>query len=250
MAKHRAGLHKEITSIFEGVPIPKSNGVQHSSAAHAPDNTSHVPPKPPAPAPQIPTTPKPQQPVQAPSKAAPAKQPKADVAVKTAGQAPWQQTWEQIKNKLFTTPKQGVSSTRQKAMVVLVPGLFIVLIFVFTKVLGTSSPKTAGPSSFEPTNTVAASAHKIDWQIPEPYPTTLRDPMRISSVTIAQAGTSKLIIKSIVYSEANQSTSSTSIGNQIVHEGEKVLGATITKINKDSVEFEMNGKTWTQKVQR
>jgi len=27
------------------------------------------------------------------------------------------------------------------------------------------------------------------------------------------------------------------------------LGATIVKINKNSVEFEMNGKKWTQKVQ-
>jgi hypothetical protein len=39
------------------------------------------------------------------------------------------------------------------------------------------------------------------------------------------------------------------VGIEIVHVGSKVAGATVTKINKDDVEFEINGKKWTQKVQ-
>ncbi|GAI39939.1 unnamed protein product, partial [marine sediment metagenome] len=62
-----------------------------------------------------------------------------------------------------------------------------------------------------------------------------------------QTGTSGLIVKGIVYNEDN---SSAVIGVQIVHEGDKVSGVTIIKINEKSVDFEMNGKRWTQKVQR
>jgi len=239
--QRRVGLQKKVSSIFTGVPIPKDNGTQQPSGAPAPERPNYAPPSHLAG-----TREKPQPPAQPPPKAAPAKQPKAVTTTKAAKQLPWQQTLEQIKNKLFT-PKPGVSPARQKAMVVLVPVLFLAMIFAFSRVLSVPSPKTTGAQSFGPSNAVAASNDEIDWQIPEPYPTTLRDPMQLGSVTTTQDGTGNLIVKGIVYSKNNPSAV---IGNQIVHEGEKVLGATIVKINKDGVEFEMNGKRWTQKVQR
>lgn len=246
MARHKAGLHKEISAIFEGVPVPKDSDAHQPPPGPVSDRNGYVLPKPLSP------TPKPQQPTQSPPKAALPKQPKADAAVKTARRVPWQQTWQQVKDKLFT-PKQGVSTARQKAMVILVPVLFIVLIFMFSQALSTPSPRTTKPPSFGPTNAVATSVYKIDWQVPAPYPTTLRDPMQVASVTTAaatataQAEPGGLIIKGIVYSEDNPSAV---IGTQIVHEGDMVLGATVTKINEDNVEFEMNDKRWTQKVQR
>ena len=57
----------------------------------------------------------------------------------------------------------------------------------------------------------------------------------------------KLVVNGIIYSLENPSAV---VANQIVYEGDKVLGAAIVKINRDSVEFEMNGNKWTQKVQR
>jgi type II secretory pathway component PulC len=57
----------------------------------------------------------------------------------------------------------------------------------------------------------------------------------------------KLIVSGILCSEDK---SSAIIGNRIVHEGDQIQGANIIKINKEGVEFEMNGKKWTQKVQR
>jgi len=239
--QRRVGLQKKVSSIFTGVPIPKDNGAQQPSGAPAPERPNYAPPSHLAG-----TTKKPQQPVQPPPKAAPVKQPKPDVTVKTARQIPWQQTLEQIKTKLFT-PKPGVSPTKQKVTVVLVPVLFLIMIFAFTRVLSSPSPKITGAQSFAPSKAIAASKNEIDWQIPELYPATLRDPMQFGSVTTTQDGTGKLIVKGIVYSENNPSAV---IGNQIVHEGEKVFGATVVKINKDSVELEMNGKRWTQKVQR
>ena len=239
--QRRVGLQKKVSSIFTGVPIPKDNGAQQPSGAPAPERPNYTPPSH-----LSGTTEKPQQPVQPPPKAAPAKQPKPDVTVKTARQIPWQQTLERIKTKLFT-PKPGVSPAKQKAMVILAPVLFLIMIFAFTRVLSSPSPKITGAHSFGPSKAIAGSNNEIDWQIPEPYPATLRDPMQFGSVTTTQDRPGKLIVKGIVYSKNNPSAV---IGNQIVHEGEKVFGATVVKINKDSVELEMNGKRWTQKVQQ
>jgi len=269
MPKYRAGLHRKISSIFDGVPIHKDNGAQQPPHAPIPERPKYEPDhkRPPAlqepdkghlegtPAPPEPSAPshlislpttRPDQPEQPPPKATPTKQPKADTATKTARQIQWRQTLEQIKNKLFE-PKPGVSAARQKTIVISVPVLFIVLIFVFIRVFSTPSRQTTKFPSLGPANAAAASKDKIDWQIPEPYPTTLRDPTRFGPVSIAQAGTGRLIVKGIVYSEDNPSAV---IGTQIVCEGDKILGATVVKINKDSVEFEMDDKGWTQRVQR
>jgi len=263
MAKRRAGLHKEITSIFDGVPIPKDNGTPPLPSAPAPERAGHkeysksnkwrleetgVSKGPAVRAPKTPPTPEPQRPAEPPPEPAPTKQPKVDTAIKTGKQNPLQKVWEQIEKKFFA-PKPGVSATRQKAMAILIPALFLALIFVFVRVFGTAPRRVKGAGKNTAVKTAAGANKKIDWQIPEPYPTTLRDPMQFGPAGTAQAGGGQLIVTGILYIDNNPSASSASIGNQIVREGEKILGATVVKINKDSVEFEMNGKTWTQKVQ-
>jgi len=251
MPKHKRGLHKEISSIFGGVPIPKDNGGgQVSSATTEEEGANYGPPSHLAG-----TTTETQQPAEkSPPKAVPTEERKAapekkvtekPVAIKTARQAALEQTVQRIKDKLFA-PKPGVSSTRQKAMVILVPVLFIGMVLAFVKVLGSGPGETTEPKIIKPSKAIAAATDTIVWQIPPPYPTTLRDPMRLRSVaTTAQSETGKIIVKGIVYSEDNPSAI---IGTEIVYEGDKVSGATVVKINKDSVEFEMNGKRWTQKV--
>jgi len=317
MPKYRAGLHKEVSVIFDGVPIPRKNGTQQPSGAPTPDHTDHVPPEPPAPDQLTSPMPKPQEPTQPPPEAAPPKQPEvappkqpeaappkqpeatlpkqppdaappkqpevappkppeaappkkpedallkppeADAIPKIAkqahwqqvwqqvGQQVWQQVWQQIENKLFT-PKPGVSATKQKVMVISVPVLLMMLIFVLIQSLSTSPQKTNGPWSFEPTNVAAGLNIEIDWQIPQPYPTTLRAPTQFGRVSTAQGEpvkSDKLIVKGIVYSK---DAACAMIDGQILYEGDQVSGATIVKINKRSVEFEMNGKRWAQKVQ-
>jgi hypothetical protein len=54
------------------------------------------------------------------------------------------------------------------------------------------------------------------------------------------------IVKGILYSADNPAAI---IGTQIVHAGDKISGATVVKINKGSVEFEMDGKKWEQNVE-
>ncbi len=163
-----------------------------------------------------------------------------------------QSFWQQITEKLFT-PKSGVSSTKQKATVVMVPVLFIILLIFLFKggVFGTGVHNVEAGQQNTPSGVVpAASNNQIDWKIPEPYPTTLRDPMRLGPIKIADVQTESgglvnLSLKSILYSEDR---SSAVIDNRIVHEGDQVRGVNIIKINRDNVQFEMDGKTWTQQV--
>ena len=191
------------------------------------------------------------------SKVIPVQQPKADnenIANKrTVVKIVSNGFWGQIKNKLFA-PKPGTSTTKQKVMVIMLPVLFILLlIFVFRGgVLGTSANKTEAGDENNASGIASADSNaQIEWKIPETYPATLRDPMQLGPIERVpdqnkSGGLVELTVKSILYSE---DMSSAVIGNKIVHEGEKVRGVRIIKINRDNVEFEMNGKIWYQKVQ-
>ena len=131
--------------------------------------------------------------------------------------------------------------------------MFIGMIVAFYKVLGGVSGTTTEFKEIKPSNAIAASAGAIDWQVPEVYPATLRDPMQFKAPppppdtndTQTVTKTQEIEIKGILYSKENPSAI---IGTEIVYEGDTVSGAKVVKINENSVEFEMNGKTWTQKV--
>jgi len=254
---NRAGLQKRVSSVFRGVPIPQNNKAQKPSGDSAQDRTGNIPPAPVSPeqqAPQSPLIKKLQLSEESFEKAARAKQSqiKINPIVKTTGRS----LWQQIKYKLFT-PKPGVSSTRQKAMVILVPVLSIAMIFALRQVLSTAPRKTEGATNSNTPAVVAAndSDNEIDWQIPEPLPAVTRDPIKLPDQGDTQndeqngtnGETKKRIetIKDIVYSDDKPSAV---IGNLIVYVGDKVNGAAVVKINRDSVEFEKDGERWIQKI--
>ena len=250
MSKYKAGLHKEVSSIFNGVPTQQDNGAEprlHGDDKGRPESPAAT--KPVAPYPLTNATPSPR-----PTEDKIPTQQEKNIRRDTGYERPrtrmqdtkLQQAWQQIRNKLFT-PKPGVSTARQKTMLVSVPVLFIVLLFVFIRVFSVPSGKRAAIAGVGPSGAVAASGARISWQVPASYPTALRDPMQFGLAATSHAGAGGLIVRGIVHSEDNPTAV---ISDQIVHEGDKVLGATIVKIDKDSVEFEMNGKSWTQKVQR
>lgn len=256
MEKRRPGLHKGISTIFNGVPIPKGNGAQQPPDAPKPAYPDHEPaatPQPPGrpdydPQKPLAATPqpvKPEQTVPSPSKPETAKHAKLQTKVKTVGKNPAQQIFEQVKQKLLT-PKPGVSSSKHITTVISIPLLFVILFFVFGKNFIKPSAGKANHLGTENENAAAAANTKFDWVIPEPYPETLRDPMQFGPASGAQKGIGGLVVKGIVYSANNPCAV---IGNDIVHVGEQVMGATVVKINADSVEFESNGKRWTQTVQ-
>jgi len=249
MGKNRVGLQKEISAIFDGTPITRDGGIRRDRQSSAPSRGSYAPPKPLTPSPQAPPPAQLEQPAQPSPEAvqprvARPKGPKPDIAISSVEKKQWQKTLEQIASRLFA-PKPGVSVARQRTMAILIPVLFIVLIFVFSQVFSTPSRKTKKSRTAASASTT--SFDKIDWKIPAEYPTTLRDPMQFGSVTAGQSAASELTVKGIVYS---QDRPSAVIGSEIVREGDRILDVTVIKINKDSVEFEKGGKKWTQKVQR
>jgi hypothetical protein len=250
--KKRLGLHKRISSIFEGVPLPQPGDIQPPPSpsggppAEGAGERSGIPQKPLPPPFQTLRASQASRPYEAsrPSPQAAVSQPKADTA-KAGGLIIM---WQKIKDKLLA-PKPGVSGTRQKVTLVLVPVLFIVLIFVAISVI--VPPRKARRPPQGSLATAAGSGTKIDWEIPPPYPATLRDPMQAAPSAIipgktrpgtkeAEAAKSgRMVVKGILYSDDKPSAI---IDTQIVHEGDKIYGATVVKINKDSVEFEIEGK--------
>ena len=254
---NRAGLQKKVSSVFRDVPIPQNNRAQKPSGDPAPDRTGNISPESVSPdqrTSQNPLIKKLQQSEESFEEAAAAKQPeiKINPVRRTAGQS----FWQQIKGKLFA-PKPGVSSTRQKAMVILVPVLSIAMIFALRQVLSTAPRKIEGSAISNTPAVVAAidSDNEIDWQIPEPLPVLTRDPIKLPDQSNTQNGeqngtdgetkTVIISVKDIVYSEDKPSAV---IDGQIVHIGDEVNNATIIKIDRDSVEFERDGERWEEKI--
>jgi hypothetical protein len=249
--KKKSGLHKKISSIFEGVPLPQPGGPPQpgGSAAPPPEQAGGVPSKPLPPAFQTRQVPRGFEPR---PQAAPGAAPKFEAPARAAGQG----LWRQIKNKLFA-PKPGVSSSRQKAMLLLVPVLFVVLIFILMQVL-MPRPKVTKPKPPKLPAAITSADTKIEWEIPEPFPTTLLNymeatqpptppsPNEAGTQQVEQVKPTKLIVKGILFSDDNPTAI---VGTEIVHVGDKVAGASIVKINRDNVEFEMEGKKLTQNVE-
>jgi hypothetical protein len=147
--------------------------------------------------------------------------------------------------------QDGTEEARQKKMAVLVGMLAIVMAIVLFSVLHEPKKSQANPKTDTTTqNTNQARLSKITWTAPEVYPDNLRDPMRYTPATTTDPTTTQmdqLVVTGIVFSETNPSAI---ISGSIVNEGEQVMGVTVVKINKETIEFEKDGKTWTQPVQR
>ncbi len=195
-------------------------------------------------------------------KPAPVKQPQDDVFTEAGGLS----LCQQIRDRLAAS-RLGAGSTKDKVMVMLVPLLAIVTIFMFRQVLQ-KSPGQANAAANDETPVVAAadSGDEIDWELPEPLPAVMRNPLELPGENDEQGqdpenndnandpkqgpATGKtqatdLRIRGLVYSEDKPSVV---IGNTIAHVGTTIQGVTVVRINRDSVELEKDGKTWVQKV--
>jgi len=250
MAKRKPGLHKEVTSIFGGVPLADKKAAAQRPAPTAPNSTRDKTPSVPGidqkPPKQIPTT-KPQQTIQQTLQTPRPEKPRVAPPAASTAASTWRQMLDRITKKL-STPKPGISNARQKTMVLFVPVLFIVLIVVLVRVI---TPPVRGTQSVD-TKTLPSgnpeARTKIEWKIPEPYPVTLRDPMKVVQVKQVVVGKTgdELIIKGIIWGEQNPLVI---INKQTLKEGDTISGTTVVKINKDSVVLERDGKNWTQSVQ-
>jgi hypothetical protein len=178
-----------------------------------------------------------------------------DLKVKSGSKIPglilWLKIQDFIKVKLLT-PKPGVNPLKQKAMIVITPVLMLVFMVVMANMLLKSDPAKTKPAAAKASSAAAAAFDgKINWELPPPYPQNLRDPTTFGSLApqnqAQQENADRPAVKGIVYSEDNPCAV---VGDRIVSVGDVVDGATVVKINRDSVEFSAGDKNWSQKVER
>lgn len=151
------------------------------------------------------------------------------------------------KEKLFL-PKTAVKPRRQRASIILLIFLSIVLVFVLVRPFSTfrRNPTTPGTTGQANTKILPKVNIKIDWPDISVYPTGLRDPMLLDSQQNVIIEENVLVVKGISYSEDRKYAV---IGTETVQEGDVILDTTIIKINPNSVEFEKDGERWIQEVQ-
>jgi len=293
LEKNKAGLQKKVSSVFKGVPLPQNSGVQQTAGTPAsdaapgasaqptsadrqspqssllrtlhqggepsdnaaPDRPAEARPKLASPDRQTFQHPAPRKsgsPEKPLKDATPAKPHKAAPVSEQTGP----NLWQRINDRLFP-PKPGVSPTRQKAMVILVPVLAIVMIFVFRQVLSTSPRQTQGATDDNtPVVATAKSSHEIEWQIPDPLPAMERDPTKLPeqiaatsnadpNQTVAEPEMETFNVRDIVYSKDKPSAL---VNAHIVYVGHKVGSATVVQILRDGVEFERDGNRWVERI--
>lgn len=140
MPAHKPGLHKDVSTIFDGVPVPGKDA-QRGPGEPSWQRAEPASPKHGAPDRLTPAALKVRLGARPPAKTDDVVQEKVYSETRL-GPAPRQrQTWQRIRKKLFA-PKAGVSAKRQKTMALLVPILSIALILVFIRVFGVPSFKT------------------------------------------------------------------------------------------------------------
>jgi hypothetical protein len=289
--KNKEELKKQASSVFKGVPHPRNNNVQKTSGTSKPEHKPDYPTKSVSTDRQIPKSslisklnqpydssagaeqnqaanvlPKPISTKQSPqssmiNKLTRPKEPiKHPAPVIQSEDVSFSETtgsnlWRRIKDKLFE-PKPGVSPTRQKAMVIMVPILAIIMIFVFRQVLSKAPSQTEGAGTDDvPIVSNADTGNEIDWKIPEPIKIVTKDSVELpnendtqnpeQNETATQAESEMIIVRDIVFSTDKPSAV---IGSKIVYVGDVINNATIVKINRNSVEFEKDGNRWEQNV--
>lgn len=241
----KSGLHKQIAFIFEGTPAPENPAAQSRSmmqrlANDEPSTRSTAPAaKGAAPSDQTVSRPKPapKAPTAAPA-ASPKKSGRPTGKKKTGGS------------------ETNSAGSRQKTMTILVGILSVVFLAVMVISFGGIGQTTSkAAASTPPAADVVEPVKRVDpesWAFPEPLPAQMRNPMVIpkpqalvlNDETIEK--TKELAVRGIVYSTEKPSAI---IGDLVMVEGQTISGVKVISITRETVEFEKDGKRWTQGVQ-
>lgn len=257
----KSGLQKQIASIFSDVPVPqqadpKSMRLPVQEQAHRqrdaemkqdtqPAGDSPVQPRQTAPAAAAQT-----ESVHTPAVATirPKPLPKSEIV------KPKQKTGELIAKqaqKVLYGSSKGQIDPRQKKMAILV-GILVVVFgtVLFISLGGVGRKKSTSTAAAPETTSIkpAESPTLQQWQIPEPLPAQMRDPMQPAANLTSQTDerTGEMTVTGIVFSQHNPSAI---VHGKIVRQNDTVNGVTVVSISKDSVEFEKDGKRWVQQVQ-
>jgi hypothetical protein len=250
----KSGLQKQIAFIFDDVAMPQTQTgtlCPPEPAAAQPEGIPLLQRE--LPAERQPTAPEvPARSAKTPAAAAVRPQPLPRKKIKPV-KANAGQFGQQLKKTVFGSAK-GMDA-RQKKMTMMVLVLAVIFAGVLTISLGGLGKTSAKPAtvSDEPASAKNAAAQtQQQWQMPEPLPAELRNPMvpqaaKIDPQAAGDHNPGQLVVKGIVYSQTNPSAI---IGESVVSPGQTVHGATVVAITRDAVEFEQDGRRWVQKVQR
>jgi hypothetical protein len=250
MMKQKAGLGKKVSSIFDGVALPNiarptEQAPPQVPPAYRPTDMVSPPRSMQSPLPMPPKTSAIAAPQ--PPRIMPSQHSGRPVSTGVVSDNSWQQS---IYKKFFSGNSETDARNKKAIMMV---GLLSVMLVVVLMGTGVFSNSPSRPAASTVAAAAASSEARIDWTPPEPYPSNLRDPMQVGSVSkVANGGDSAsttyggFAVKSIVFSADNPTAV---INGQIVKVGKTINGAIVTKINKDSVEFTANGKSWKQQVE-
>ena len=263
----KSGLQKQIASIFDDVPMPKtdsesmllpiqqqtasgidSNSLEDSSAAQ--DSTVQQP------KPSLVQRMADTQTDVAHTPTVSTIRPKPLPKMQVTPQKKKSQSMVMLKvKKAVCGSGKEKMDPRQKKMTIVVGmlSLLFVGVLVFSLGgLGQSKAKAADKENPQQDSTAQVqAAEPLQWQKPQPLPAELRNPMKPRASQSVQgpndSADGQVVVKGIVFSKTNPSAI---IDNKIVQQGQTLDGIKIIKINKDSVEFEKDNKRWTQQVQR
>jgi hypothetical protein len=237
MVEQKIGLHKKISSIFDGVPKPgqdtsdavKSPGIKGLDDAEAVGQSSRnllrtlnesVP--------------------DSQEEKIPSYLRKAVREV--SGPSP-------VSGRMAPRAKKTVLRS-QKNMAFMVIGLVIVLaVVVLRPFWGSLTSKKTNINSETATDVSITKSlsekTQVKWEKPSLLPAMARDLMKYTSRPGGSDSNEQVSIHGIVI---GASKSSVIIEGSVLHEGDTANGANILKISQGVVEFEKEGKKWTQSV--
>ena len=259
----KSGLHKEIASIFDGVPVP-SNDVLSEEGQTSDEQIEQPQQDTPAVSQTTDSSllrrmsadssdTSPADPIPVIQVGRPMPLQKSKIAAKTATKPALS---AQLKKAVFGA-NTSIDPRQRKAgiLVGILSLVFGVVMFVSLGGVGKTQAAAADAGdSHTATQAQTAENTAQQWQRPEPLPQNLRDATTPVSnaaseqnTAIATEGSDQWVVKGIVFSQKKPSAI---INNQILSEGDTLDGITVVKISKEMVEFEQDGKQWTQSVQR
>jgi len=230
--KQKSGLHKKVSSIFDGVPFgasaPQDDASRLDAGDSAADQIRQIDPN------------------------------GRSTAVLTPPARPGYGEPTGSGRGAFeseTTAASGLTakapSKKDSMRNYVVPMLATVLLFVGlltgANLIGLLwGPNEAVPLGADRHEAVSPESYaaRIYWEAPPPVPEDIRDITRAGNTPNYQQ---RLVVRGITYSD---NRASAIIGKAIVRVGDEVMGARILEIGRNHVEFEMKGKRWKQQVEK
>jgi hypothetical protein len=239
--KSKAGLHKKISSIFDGVPIPGSAAGTPSVSSDAAGLTGRGGGDPAA------------------SGLASAEGVSGSLPVLMDTGGPVRSGTTGSGRSAGAGRKGWFKSlgggTMGSGKIALVGVLMIAFGLVLVMAIRQPSASKAGQAPADPEKDPAAAKKAVDipvWTMPEPYPAGLRDPMvlveapkPVEETTLDVKKQNLFVIKGVVLGAKSNTAI---VGSEIVSVGDQIQGAKVIRIDRGEVEFEKDGQRWVQTV--